>query len=262
MRRAHAWLGAIVFVLLVINVGACAYMPSSQSPQWMMITPLVIAVAARAWTARTIARASSEASANVAAADELVETEPEKAMELARSALTGGATGVARVLGWLVAARVHERIGDFAKANEAIDLASERAKKLPLEEAETILVRLRLQLAFVKAAMGDVDAATSALEAVPRHELADPISTADFARARALVAHRKRDHGAVIAIVDEELAGSKEMRPRDVALLEGLRQSSRLHLDGGNPMRVAASREEGESGDAEWARSLVEGARA
>lgn len=257
-RRAHSWLGFIIVVMVAVNFAALFY---TSSMQLKLLLPLALAVVGRVFTGHTIVKSETAARAEVAAADELVESDPEKAMELARRALTGGASADARVLGWLVAARVHERIGAFDKANEAVDLASKRASTMKLDD--TLLARLRLQLAFVKAANGDTETAKAALDAVHKHELSDPISTADYARARALIAYRNDDHAAVIDIVTQELADGAVDRARDVALLEQLRTSSRLRLEGGSPMRVAASpsSEIAEGAptptDEEWVQSLV-----
>lgn len=257
-RRAHFWLGFIIVVMVAVNFAALFY---GAAMQWQLLLPLALAVVARVFTGHTIVKAEVAAKDAVAAADELVETDPEKAMELARRALTGGASADARVLGWLVAARVHERIGAFDKANEAVDLASKRASTMKLDDA--MLMRLRLQLAFVKAANGDLATAKAALDAVQKHELSDPVSTADYARARALIAYRNDDHAGVVDIVTQELADGAVDRGRDVALLEQLRTSSRLRLEGGSPMRVAADVPaevvDGAAtpSDEEWVHSLV-----
>lgn len=257
-RRAHSWLGFIIVVMVAVNFAALFY---GMAMRLELLLPLALAVVARVFTGHTIVKAETNAKAEVAAADELVETDPEKAMELARRALTGGASADARVLGWLVAARVHERIGAFDKANEAVDLASKRASTMKLDDA--MLMRLRLQLAFVKAANGDLATAKAALDAVQKHELSDPVSTADYARARALIAYRNDDHAGVVDIVTQELADGAVERARDVALLEQLRTSSRLRLEGGSPMRVAADVPaevvDGAAtpSDEEWVHSLV-----
>lgn len=256
-RRAHLWLGPIIIILLFVNTVACGY-SAPANMQWSLLLPLTIAIMARVFTGRTIARAEAAAMTEVFAADEVVESDPEKAMELTRHALTSGAAGGVRVLGWLVAARVHERIGDFAKADEAIDLAVKRSESMTLDAP--LLLRLRLQMAFVKAAVGDVNTASKTLAAVQRHELADPLSTADYARARALIAYRKGEHAEVIDIVAQELAEGAVDRTRDVALLEQLRASSRLRIEGGGPMRVAVDPGATEGAlprDEEWVHALV-----
>ncbi|MBS2020330.1 MAG: hypothetical protein JST00_46160 [Deltaproteobacteria bacterium] len=252
-RRAHLWLGFSILVLVGINFVALFY---AASPPLPLLATLALAVVARVFTGRTLAKANAAANADVSAADDLTDSDPEKAMELARRALTGGATGDARVLGWLVAARIHENIGAFDKANEAVDLAIGRAAKMALDAA--LLDRLRLQIAFVKAAVGDVETAKASLDAVHRHKLSDPVSTADYARARALIAYRRGEHAEVIDIVSQELGEGAVDRPRDVALLEQLRASSRLRLEGNGPLRVASD-PSGDTmpSDEEWVSALV-----
>lgn len=230
-------------------------------PAWAACSATIVgACTANRMAARRTVRIAFESKQAILRAEEIVDDEPEEALALVRGALADGVRGDWFVQAWCVAGRALALTGDLDAAEEALEQANR-----PRAARDAIWVRLVLQTAFVKAALGEIDFADECLRGIRRRDARNAGAFPDLAKARALVAYRRGDFSGTIDIATEALAGEEDLGSRDRAMLDALKQSSFLRLGGGGPMRAASAPRSVEGlseEDQEWAHAIVRHARA